>query len=259
MKKYFSILLILLAGFTSCKKKVKLNFDKVPVALEGETRYEKYLTPADTAIIDFDFLKAKMRATARLNDQVQSFNTNIRWQKGKRIWMSMSLFGIEGMRVLIDSGSVQWIDRLNGEYHYLPMNKIASKINMDMDFKTIERLLLGLPAIQDTLPTKVTTSDEFVKWETKLHNGLYSTAVFDKTTSNLLDYRAEDFTKQLSLIAQYGDERKIGNKFFAYERLINISRQNDIFELQSKFSEISISNELDFAFDIPGSYKRIIY
>ena len=255
---YYSIFLLLI-NLASCKKKVQLKFDETPIELKGQTTYERVASPADSAIIQFEYLKAKMRATAQLNNQIQSFNTNIRWQKGKRIWMSMSLFGIEGMRVLIDSNSVQWIDRINNEYHYLPMNKIASKVNMDLDFQAIERLLLGLPAIQDTLPVKVTNSDNFIKWETKLHNGLYSTAIFDKINSTLKDYKAENPSQMLLLTARYGDERKIENNYFAFERLINISRQNDIFELQSKFSEVVILKELDFTFDIPSTYKRIEY
>ncbi len=256
-KTYVSIFFLILISF-SCKKKVKLSFDDTP-EIDGVKEWVETATPADTVVPVFEFLKAKFRGFANMNGSTQNFNANMRWQKGEKIWISMSLFGIEGVRALIDSGGVRWIDRLNGEYHILPMNKIASKINMELDFPAIERLMLGLPAILDTLPTEITTSEEWIQWKTFHRNGFESSAVFNRINSMLIEYRAENYTQLRTLSAKYGDIRKVNDGLFPFERQIKISENTLFFELQSKFSEVDILSELAFPFDVPEKYKVIEY
>lgn len=254
----YCILICLGLSFSSCKKKVKLSFDETPVVV-GEKEITQVTSPADSIVTDFKFLQAKMKATAILNGSVQSFNTVMRWEKGKRIWMSMSLFGIEGVRALIDSSGIQWVDRMNNEYHSLPMNKVASKINMDLDFAAMERLLLGLPVIKDTLPTEVTTSDQWLRWNTIHRNGFTSNAVFNRINNMLIEYQAQNLVQQRNLSAKYGDIRQVGNGLFSFERLIRISQGSALFEMQSKFSEVAILDELNFPFEISDKYKKIEY
>lgn len=244
--------------FVSCKKKVKLHFDDT-LEVVGEKSYAKVDSPADSAIVDFKFLQAKMKVSASMNGANQNFNAVLRWEKGEQIWMSMSLFGIEGVRALINKDGVQWIDRLNNEYHTLPMSKIASKVNMDLDFKAIERILLGLPAIQDQLPTEITTSDEWIQWNTNHLNGYTSKALFNRINNMLIDYQAINQMQQRNLIAKYGDIKTVGSGFFAFERLIQMSQADAQFEMQSKFSDVAILDELTFPFDISDKYKKINY
>ncbi len=258
LKRNIFLICICAATFVACKKKVKLSFDETPVVI-GQKEMIQVTSPADSIVTDFKFLQAKMKATAVLNGSVQSFNTVMRWEKGKRIWMSMSLFGIEGVRTLIDSSGVQWVDRINNEYHRLPMNKVASKINMDLDFIAMERLLLGLPVIKDTLPVEVTTSDQWLKWSTIHRNGFTSNAVFNRINNMLIEYQAQNLVQQRNLSAKYGDIRQVGNGLFSFERLINISQGSAVFEMQSKFSEVTILDELNFPFEISDKYKKIEY
>lgn len=253
----FSILFII--GFSSCKKKIKLDLSSTPDVITGKSSISDYESPADSVILDFEYLQAKMKTNATLNGKVQGFNTLLRWQKGEKIWMSMSLFGIEGVRALIDRNSIQWIDKINGEYHYLPMSKTASVLKMDLDFDAIERLLLGLPVIKDTIPMEVTTSEEWIKLYTIHSNGYSSTAIFNKINNMLIEYQAKNALQQRNLVAKYGDVRKIGEKQFAFDRWVNISQNNSSFEMESKISDITILNELSFPFEISSSLKRIVY
>lgn len=259
-KKWPIYILIVMVGmgFSSCKKKVKLNFENTPEII-GQTEMAMVISPADSVVVNFKFLQAKMRATANLNGSSQSFNTIMRWEKGQRIWMSMSLFGIEGVRALIDSAGVQWLDRMNSEYHYLPMSKVASKINMDLDFQAIERLLLGLPVIQDTLPSEVIMTEQWLKWTTHHQNDFNSTALFNRINNMLIEYQAQNLLQERNLSAKYGDIRKVDRGLFSFERQINISQRSAAFEMQSKFSEVTILDELSFPFEISDKYKKIVY
>lgn len=243
---------------SSCKKKVRLQFDD-NIQVTGEKSYDVIPSPADSVIVNFKYLQGKMRATAVLNGSTQSFNAIMRWEKGQKIWMSMSLFGIEGVRALIDSTGIQWIDRMNGEYHFLPMSKIASKINMDLDFPAIERIMLGLPAIVDQLPAEITTSDQWLQWQTHHLNGYNSTAIFNRINNMLIEYKAKNHLQQRNLTAKYGEFQNVGKGWFAFDRFIQISEANSFFELQAKFSDVTILDELSFPFEVSDKYKKISY
>ncbi|MCO5233118.1 MAG: DUF4292 domain-containing protein [Chitinophagales bacterium] len=255
---YLFFLLIL--GTFSCKKKIQFKYEDSPIIVEGEkslTYHQAY--PADSSVLNFRYLQAKMRASTSINGSNQNFNAILRWQKGEKIWISMSLFGIEGIRALIDSSGIQWIDRLNNSYNILPIEKIAYKVKMDLDFQSIERLLIGLPTISDTVHSEINISDQYQKWSTQHPNGYLSIAIFDRINSMLIDYQAENPILHRYLVAKYGDVRNIGNNYFSFERMLKISQNNDFFEMQSKFSEVTILDSLSFPFDIPVKYKRIEY
>lgn len=257
IKRYYSFIFIVLLSF-SCKKKVKLSFEDTPIVV-GEKIMVDVVSPADSVAPKFKFLKAKLRATVQLNKDVQTFNGVMRWERGEKIWISMSLFGIEGVRAMIDSSGVQWIDRMNGEYHYIPMNKLASKINIDMDFAAIERLILGLPTMKDTLPTEVTTSDQWIKWVTDHKNGFQSIAIFNRINNMLIEYNANNPLQHRSLSAKYSDARVVGNGWFPFERMVSIVENSSEFKSQVRFSEVAISDELSFPFEITNKYKKVEY
>ncbi|HUH74345.1 MAG TPA: DUF4292 domain-containing protein [Chitinophagales bacterium] len=257
--KYIIFSILFIVSFSSCKKKIKLDFASTPDVITGSSSISDYMSPADSVILDFKYLQAKMKTNATLNGKAQGFNALLRWEKGEKIWMSMSLFGIEGVRALVDRNSIQWIDKFNGEYHYLPMSKTASILKMDLDFDALERLLLGLPVIKDTIPMEVTTSEEWIKLYTIHPNGYTSSAIFNKINNMLIEYQANNASQERNLIAKYGDVRKIGEKQFAFDRSVNISQGNSSFEMESKISDIVILNELSFPFEISSSLKRIVY
>jgi len=238
---------------------MKLKFEETPSEVKGVTTYERVKSPADSSVVNFDFLSAKMRVSASLNGKNQSFNTLLRWQKGRQIWMSMSLFGIEGARVLITRDYVQWMDRMNSEYHILPIHKLAQKFSVDLDYTALERLLIGLPALSDSLPVAVKDDGQLIEWSAVNAGGYHTRAVFSKVNNMLIEYIAEDALQKRNLLSRYGDIRKIGDKHFAYDRSMRFVQRTDNIEILSKFSEVSISEQLTFPFDIPERYKRIEY
>jgi hypothetical protein len=60
----FSILFII--GFSSCKKKIKLDLSSTPDLITGKSSISDYESPADSVILDFEYLQAKMKTNATL-------------------------------------------------------------------------------------------------------------------------------------------------------------------------------------------------
>ena len=101
----------------------------------------------------FKELSARLKTKVKSPDLNQSFPTNIRWKKGEKLWLSMSIIGIEGVRVLITKDSIKVMDRLNDRYIMKPINYIKQKALIDLSFTDIENLLLGQLLFTDTANT----------------------------------------------------------------------------------------------------------
>lgn len=257
---YFPFLIILsLLSETACKRKSR---DAVVIPKGDEKAIVTPLAPqaltlADSAILHFREMSAKMRITATMNGRTQSFNAQMRWHKGKKVWMSMSLLGIEGLRAVITSDSIRWIDRINSQYLDKPYNYIASAISLDIPFEALERMLLGLPAIMDATGATFTDNGQYEEVKGTYRNTYQTSAFFSKVNNMLIEYRAEDAEGQRSLLCRYGDFRNVEGKMFAFERYMKFVQKRDMVDLQVKFTEVNLAGSLTYPYQVPSKFKRI--
>lgn len=260
MKSGRILFLLLVIGLStlSCRKtKTALTTatdEPVTVIAPLKTAFQ---SPADSVVLNFKELSGKMRVTATLNGRTQSFNTQIRWQKGQRIWLSMSILGIEGVRVLVTPDSVQYIDRLNSEYLQQPYRYLARLIKLDLPFESLERVLLGLPAFMDSSGIEMLDGASVSEWRGSYGNGIRTQAFFSKINNVLIEFIADDAKQRRNLITRYGDYRNIEKRLFPFERFMKFEQGAELMEMQVKFSEVSVSEGLSYPFDIPTKYKRI--
>jgi hypothetical protein len=254
---YLAVALFLMF-WSSCKKtKTGLKEMDRPVATDLARMPVQAISPADAAIPEFKEMSAKMRVSAQLNGKNQSFNAQMRWQRGEKIWMSMSLLGIEGVRVLITKDSIRWIDRLNNEYLDKPYSHLQELIKLNIPFEALERVLLGLPALLDTTGLKVYHGAQAQEWRGSYGVGIETNAFFSKVNNMLIEYSANDPILKRNLLTRYGDFRPLNNRTFAYDRFMKFEQGADLVELQVKFTDVVITEHLSYPFDIPSKYKRI--
>ncbi|MCB0511180.1 MAG: DUF4292 domain-containing protein, partial [Bacteroidetes bacterium] len=97
--------------------------------------------------LKFTTFYSKVKTKATIDDKTQSFTTQLRWHKYNKIWMSMSIIGIEGARVLINKDSIKIIDRLNSRNILKPISYIQSKAYVNLTYNDIEKLFLAQPIL----------------------------------------------------------------------------------------------------------------
>lgn len=259
--RFSAIFLIagLMFSAAACKKKSE-KVDRLP---RGEERVEvaplspQALTLADSAVLQFREMSAKMRVTATMNGRTQSFNAQMRWHRGNRLWMSMSLLGIEGVRALITKDSIRWIDRLNSQYLDQPYSYIASAIRLDIPFESLERMLIGLPAMMDAHSVSIIDNDQFQEVKGTYRNTYQTSAYFSKVNNMLIEYRAEDPSGERYLLCRYGDFRNINGKMFAFERYMKFVHNNEMVDMQVKFTEVHLTNNLTYPYEVPQKFRRM--
>ncbi len=129
MSKLIMILVFCSVVLSSCNRKIGAVFSRKE-RLEIIDPQFKYLT--SKAKFKFDDKGKKVSATA-----------NFRISKDSIIWISISGFGIEAARVLIDTDNVRVLDRLNKQYYEYTFEELSSEYKFDFSFKMVQSVLLG--------------------------------------------------------------------------------------------------------------------
>jgi hypothetical protein len=206
--------------------------------------------------LHFTEMYAKMRVRGHYDDQTQSFNAEMRWQKGQQIWMSFTIFGIEGMRVVITRDSMKVIDRLNKRYFLKPFNYINEKAFLNISFNELEGLLLGEMVMANPLASKVSESPELYTVSSEA-NGMINQATFNRSPFSLKEQRVQYPAVMRNLLATFGSFKPLGNSIFAWERYLRATDGTREFWAEVDFNEVSLNKKLSYPFEINTKYKKV--
>lgn len=206
--------------------------------------------------LQFDEMLAKMRVRGHYDGQTQSFNAEMRWQKGQQIWMSFSLFGIEGMRVVITPDSLKVIDRLNRRYFMKPFHFINEKTFMNISYADMEKLLLGEMVMANPMASQVLEGEDklLVLLEDQ---SMVNRATFGNNPLNLLEQRVEFPAVMRNLLATFSKYRPLQNTNFAYERYLRANDGPREFWAEITFNDINLNRKLTYPFEINNKYIKV--
>ena len=92
----------------------------------------------------FDTFSGRASTKLDINGSSNDVTLNIRLKKDKQIWVSITaLLGIEVARALITPDSIKVINKLQGLYLKKPFSFIYQYASRQVNYKTIESLLVG--------------------------------------------------------------------------------------------------------------------
>ena len=141
----YSILgLILLLSMTACSKK------RGGAILEGAANPSVIMAKMQDAQLNYDWLNAKLSTEVITPDKKQSFKANLRMRRDSIIWLSISpALGIEVARIILTPDSLKVIDKWNDTYYLGDYSLIESKMSITFDFKLLQDMIVGNPALFD--------------------------------------------------------------------------------------------------------------
>lgn len=224
------------------------NFQK------ADEKAEALLKQLNQNIITFNELAIKLKTKINSSEINQSFTTNIRWKKNEKIWLSMSIIGIEGARVLITKDSIKIMDKINNRYILKPISYISQKALVHLSFSDIESILLGQLFFTDTTKAKyvenvtnITINADGLRYLTNI--------VFDKITKNPTYIFITDKQNEQTIEAQYTNYQQQLGKQFPMDRELKMKSDSRFFEMSAKIQNIEIKQNLEYPFSINPSYK----
>ena len=130
-------------AIAGCKTKKKLIATQ-PASNTAAKPAANKLEAIKASQVNFNTFSGKAKTKLDINGSSNSVTLNIRMQKGQKIWVSVTaIAGIEVARALITPDSLLVINKLQGLYIRKPFSYIYSFTSRQIDFASLEALLVG--------------------------------------------------------------------------------------------------------------------
>lgn len=248
MNNQFFLFLLICIGFSSCKTlTLKKTTKKASTAFLKDAIDHSH----------FDFTTFKGKAHVQYNDgkNNQNFTLNIRMRKDSIIWLSASLFGIEGIRAVLTQDSVKIIDRLGKSYTQLPVQQLQQKLKLpSVSFSTLQDIIVGNVLYYQN-PQKSTSSIDSIYYLLTMLTGNYSNKIWLSSSDYTVQRNfIQDQTYNQSIDVIYQEYKSIEKQPFSHKRSILIKRGVLTNSANLDFQKVEINKPTSYPFNIPNKY-----
>jgi hypothetical protein len=198
--------------------------------------------------------KAKMHFESEKDKQ--TFIINFRIKKDSVIWASITapIIG-EVARAIITKDSVKAIERINKKQYLYSYHDIQKLINMEVDFLTLQELILGNAIAIDGEITEI-----------KELGNLANILIRGKDFTNQLTYLKNDSSlsqiqlqtarpaSSSSLLIKMNQYQPIGLQFLPIQRQYTLLDVKGAMQLDMDINKADFDLEIDFPFTVPKNY-----
>lgn len=203
----------------------------------------------------WEFFSAKADVNVSGDAINQSFGANIKMKKNEFVWLSASMFGIEGGRVYMQKDSITIINRLNRTYSKIGWEKAGAYIGASLDLQIVQNILLGNALLENMMGYSFSTDTSYYHVEHATEKQLYRFRAdsFNARIDSSF-FRGEKSGKHLTL--NYANFKNYDGLLLPL--LINMKakdgeqRFNGKIEIQKWDSEA-----FNVQMRVPGSFERI--
>ncbi len=222
----------------------------------------------------FDWITGKFNAEITTESNKQSFNVSLRAKKDSAIWISASLLGIEGARMLITQDSVRFMDKINNKFFVGDYRYLSSLLNLDIDFETIQSVLTGnsmsfydeddkLKASKDSIYYLLSTIKKrklkkILKEQIESNSSkeLVQRIWLNPLTFKINKIVLNDLLNKRTFTANYSNFQAVDSSYFPYkiEFLIEAQKQTSV---ELNYSKVVLDKPQSMPFNIPTKYERI--
>jgi hypothetical protein len=207
---------------------------------------------------EFEYMSAKAKFKFDHDGQRVSATANFRIQKDSIIWISISGFGLEAARVLIDTKNIYILDKLKRHYYEYSFEGLSKQLDFDLDFKLIQSVVLG-NLVDPYNNQKVEKLDKYYSF--KSAKGIYFFQNFIGTrTMKLEKMNISEADSKNTISVNYSDFNFVDQQVFPNEiqAIIDyedLNKPNT--EINISYNKIVIENEpINFPYSVPNKYER---
>lgn len=243
------LLVMSLVVFHSCKAKKEVVNTGSP-AVVASTNKSARLASINNNLLDYTSLSIRAKADLNINGNDNSVSMNIRIQKGKAIWVSVTaIAGLEVARALITPDSVKVLNWLESTYINKPFDYIYGFTNNQVDFTTIEEIFAGNPFRQALAPQ----SDFSIEGNQAILKGMLESLTYSirfNEQDKVIQSSLKDEEVGQNLLVNYDDFMQIERQLIP--RQVNIQseaeRKNIVINL--KYSRVELNQTLEMPFKV---------
>ncbi len=242
----------------------RLDF-KTPKALSGYLKQNEF---------NYNWLTSKFTAEIITEDNKQSFTVSVRAKKDSAMWLSVSVLGIEGARMLITQDSVRFMDKLNNRYFVGDYQYLSKILSIDVDFETMQSVLIGnsmefydedekLKSAKDsafyllsTIKKRKLKKALKENTENAANKELAQRIWLHPLTFKVYQIIINDFPNDRTFTANYSNFQVIDSSYFPFKAHFVIKAQKRIL-LDIDYSKVTHEKPQTMPFNIPAKYERI--
>lgn len=222
---------------------------------------------------DFDFEWLSLRAAARLESpkENQSFKIKLRMRKDSAIWMSVVALGVEVSRVLITTDSLKMLDRLNGKYYTGDFIFLSDRLQTDLDFQTLQALLLGNSMLWDENAKRKSSLDstayvlhQYSRRRQRRKNAdlnapvadLFYTFWIEPSLNKVVKLSVKDPLQNKSLVAEFASFDKEGKFLLPKKQNFRVTGDEPML-LKLEYTKVVVNEPQSLPFKVSHKYERI--
>ncbi len=236
--------------------------DSLPVAKKDSL----VIRPLDTAYahamirakkISYTTYQCRAKMHFESDKEKQNFSINFRMLKDSIIWASINapIIG-EIARAIVTPDSIKAIERVNKKSYLYSYKDIQKLINIEVDFKTLQELIVGNAIALEGPFTDIKELGAFsnilIKGKDFTNQLTYTKADSTLKQVQLQTSRPASSSSLLIALNQYG---WVDNRFFPAQRQYNILDIKGAIELDMEINKAEFDKSVDYPFSIPKSYK----
>jgi len=248
--KYATLALIFIAALlASCSKKIPPSVNTTQPATNLEIQE-----------IDFEYFHGKARMVFRDEKKERDVKANIRIRKDSVIWMTFSVIGVQGGKVLINRDSVTVVSTLDKEYYVFDYKELSSRFNFEVNYHTLQSAILGNLIVARQDGDKIASGASFNVLEQ--HRGTVNVLNYINAASRKLEKVEMTEANTNNLISiNYSNFQPVGDKIYPYNGAVDISYKTPKGLLKTtvilEYNKAEVGDkELKFPFNIPRKYDR---
>lgn len=202
----------------------------------------------------FNTLSFKTKAVLRINEKSNDVSMNFRIRNNEAIWVSVTaLAGLEVARALITPDSVKILNRMDNIYINKPFDYIYGFTNEQINFKTLQSILVG-----NTIPEFISDSSvlnmdaEGTKLKTEMGALVYKISVNASNKVVLTNLNDEGSLQELNV--NYSDFKLINQQEIPHLLIMDSKAKSKNIWLELNFIKVELDNTIDLPFRIPERF-----
>lgn len=238
---------------TSVTPKVD-NTVSVPTTTPDLTYVKNELAAIKGHQITFNTFSGRASAKLDVNGSGNDVTMNIRMARDKKIWVSITaILGIEVARALITPDSIKIINKLQGVYLKKPFSYIYKYASRQVNYKTIESLLVG-NAMPELLTENSTVNTDMgnVALSGTLQDLIYNLTL--GTNLRVTKFNLSNTGQQQALLVTNSNFIQADNKLIPSQIDILSTLRDKKIQANLHYNKVDFDLELDFPFNIPERY-----
>ncbi len=252
MKKYLGLAVFFL--IFSCKTKRVLVEGNAGNKLSAEKIIENHYNNKT------EFSTLYIKASAHYEDakNTQNVSADIRIKKDEQILVSIRFLGFTMAKALITPTSVQYYEKIGGNYFEGDYAGLSQWLGTDLDFYKVQNMFVGKALDQLKGGNyQVSIADKLYKLENNSDGKTFKAYFFEGDNFLIKKETISQPAQERSLEILYPDYKKYDEMILPLNIAIDAIQNKGNVKIKIDYKGVTFNEELSFPYEVPEGYERI--